>query len=229
MRNIYGNGVTVTRAGVRNYSVSAGTMAGSGCALEPAPFPSSMSSVLGKVIPGGKICVSIVDGNLAVAVLSPGRVGVPGDNRNIVVDIDHFHAPHDHVHLSVLKATAQQHKIRLIGEVAPCFGCSETKEIRAAATPNHTTARVRAPIEVIPIDTAGPYPELLRDSRYVIMFVDTAPRLQGPCGTRDKSSPAILTVLKHFVVNMGVSRAFRTDNSLGYTNRIFVEYCLSPQ
>ena len=48
------------------------------------------------------------------------------------------------------------------------------------------TARVRAPMELINIDTVGPYPESLGHSRYVIMFVDSAFRLQQPNGTQDR-------------------------------------------
>ena len=52
------------------------------------------------------------------------------------------------------------------------------------------------------------------------MFVGSASRLQRPYGTRDKSAAAILTVTKRFVDDMGVPRAFRTDNGTGteYSN-----------
>ena len=82
---------------------------------------------------------------------------------------------------------------------------------------------------MVHIDTAGPFPELLGGSRYVVMFVDSASRFQRPYGTRDKSASAILGVLQRFVANIGVPRAFRTDNGTEYTNSAFVEYCNSCQ
>ena len=59
----------------------------------------------------------------------------------------------------------------------------------------------------------------------MVMFVDSASRLQRPYGTRDKSAEAILAVVKRFIAGMGVPRAFRSDNGSEYTNRSFVEFC----
>ena len=57
------------------------------------------------------------------------------------------------------------------------------------------------------------------------MFVDSALRLQRPYGTREKSAAAILSVVKRFVADMGVPRAFRTDSGTEYSNSIFVDFC----
>ena len=57
------------------------------------------------------------------------------------------------------------------------------------------------------------------------MFVDSASRLQRPYGAREKSTSAILAVVKRFAANMGVPGASRTDNGTEYTNAMFVEHC----
>ena len=57
------------------------------------------------------------------------------------------------------------------------------------------------------------------------MFVDSASRLQRPYGVREKSAAAILSVVKCFVADMGVPRAFRTDNGTEYSNSMFVDFC----
>ena len=160
---------------------------------------------------------------MATAVLSPGGVFV-NNKKTTVVDINHFHVSLAHAHSSVLKATARQHGIQLVGELAPCSGCSMAKEIRAS-TPHHTMSRAAAPLDMVHIDTAGPFPESLGGSRYVVMFVDGASRFQRPYGTRDKSASAILGVAHRFVADMGLPRAFRTNNGTEYTNSEFVEYC----
>ena len=159
---------------------------------------------------------------MAAAVLSPGGLFV-NKKKTTVVDINHFHVSLAHAHSSVLKATARQHGIQLVGELAPCSGCSMAKGIRAS-TPHHTTSRAAAPLDMVHIDTAGPFPESLGGSRYV-MFVDSASRFQRPYGTRDKSASAIVGVVQLFVADMGVPRAFRTDNGTEYTNSAFVDYC----
>ena len=128
----------------------------------------------------------------------------------------------------MLKATAQQHGIQLVGELAPCSGCSRAKGVRAP-TPHRTTSRAEAPLDLVHIDIAGPFLESLGGSRYVVMFVDSASRFQRPYGTRDKSESAILGVVQRFVADIGVPRAFRTDNGTKYTNSAFVEYCNSLQ
>ena len=57
------------------------------------------------------------------------------------------------------------------------------------------------------------------------MFVDSASRLKRPYGTHDTSAAAILAVVKRFIAEIGVTRAFRRDNGAEYTNHPFVEYC----
>ena len=134
-----------------------------------------------------------------------------------------FHVSLAHAHSSVLKAAAQQHGIQLVGELAPCAGCS-IKGIRAS-TPHHTTSRAAASMDMVQIDTAGPYQDSLGGSRSVVMFVVSALCFQRPYEARDKSPSAILGVVKRFVADMGVPRAFRTNNGAEYTNSTFVDYC----
>ena len=125
---------------------------------------------------------------MAAALLSPYGVFV-NNNEKKVLDINHFHVSLAHAHPSVLKATAQQHGIQHVGELAPCLGCSMAKGIRAP-TPYRTTSRAAAALNVVHIDTAGPDPESLGGSQYV-MFVKSASDFQRPYGTRDKSASAI--------------------------------------
>ena len=167
----------------------------------------------------GEESASVSSGNdgIAAAVLSPGGL-FPNEKK--VIDINHFHVSLAHAHSSVLKATAQ-HGIQFVGELASCSGCSMAKGIRAP-TPHRTTSRAEAPLDLVHIDTAGPFPESFGGSPYAVMFVDSASRFQRLYGTRD-----ILGVVQRFVADMGVPRAFRTDNGTEYTNSAFVEYCNS--
>ena len=161
---------------------------------------------------------------MAAAVLSPGSVFMDKHKKKKVVDINHSHISLAHAHPSMLKAIALQHDIQLVGELDLCSGCSIAKGIRAP-TPQHTTSQAAAPMNMVYIDTAKPFQESLGGSRYVAMFVDSTSRFQRPYGTRDKSAPAILGAVKRFVADMGVPRAFRTDNGAEYTNLTFVDYC----
>ena len=163
---------------------------------------------------------------MAAAVLSPGGVFINKNKK--VVDINRFHVSLAHAHSSVLKATARQHDIQLVGKLAPCSGRSMAKGIRTPTT-HRTTSRAAAPLDMVRIDTAGPFPESLGGSHYVVMFVDSASRVQRTYGTRDKSASTILGVVQRFVADKEVPRAFRTDNGTEYTNSAFVEYCNSLQ
>ena len=69
-------------------------------------------------------------------------------------------------------------------------------------TAHHTTARAKRSMGLIHVDTPGPFPASLGGSRYVVMFVDSASRLQRPYGTRDKTAAAVLAVVKHFIADM---------------------------
>ena len=124
----------------------------------------------------------------------------------------------------MLKATAKQQGIRLTGELVSCSACSRAKGYRVP-TSHHATRRATQPLGLVHIDSAGPYPTSLGGSRYVVMFVDSASRLQRPCGVREKSAAAILSDVKRFVADMGVPRAFRTDNGTKYSNSMFVDFC----
>ena len=145
-------------------------------------------------------------------------------NKKKVVDINHFHVSLAHAHSSVLETTPLQHGIQLVGELAPCSGRSMEEGIRAP-TPHNTTSRAAAPMDMVHIDTTGLFQKSLGGSRYVPMFMDSASRFQRLYGTRDKSASAILGVMQHFVTDVGVLRAFRTDNGAEYTNSTFVDYC----
>ena len=158
---------------------------------------------------------------MAAAVYSPGGVFIK-KNKKKVVDTNHFHISLAHTHSSVLKATALQHGIQLVGELAPCSGCSMAKGIRAPA-PHDSTSRAAAPMDMVHIDTAEPFQESLGGSRYVVMFVDSASRFQRPYGTRDKHACAILGLVQRFMADMGVPRAFRTDKGAEYTNSMFLD------
>ena len=59
----------------------------------------------------------------------------------------------------------------------------------------------------------------------MVIFVDNASRLQRPYGAREKSAAAICSVVKHFKADMGVPRAFRTDNGTEYLNSMLVDFC----
>ena len=91
------------------------------------------------------------------------------------------------------------------------------KENRAP-TAHHTTARAKRLIELVHTDTVGLFPASLGGSRYVVMFLDSASRLQRPYGIRDKSAAAILAVVNRFTADMGIPRAFQSDNGAEYTN-----------
>ena len=100
------------------------------------------------------------------------------------------------------------------------------KGIRAS-TPHRTTSRAAASVDMVHVDTAGPFPESLVGSRYVVVFVGSASRFQRPYETRNRSASAILGPVQRFVADMRVLRAFRTDNGAEYTNSTFVVYCNS--
>ena len=135
---------------------------------------------------------------MTAATLNPGML-----KHGKVVDINHLHVSLAHAHASVLQATARQHSFWLTGELVSCSACSMAKGNRAP-TAHHTTARAKRPMELVHIDTAGPFPASLGGSRYVVMFVDSASRLQCPYVTRDKSAAAILAVVKRFIADMRV-------------------------
>ena len=155
---------------------------------------------------------------MTATALNPGMLkhGKP-------VDINHLHVSLAHAHASVLQATPRQHGFRLTGELVSCSSCSMAKGNRAS-TAHHTTARAKRLMELVHIDTADPFPASLGGSRYVVMFVDSASRLQRQYGTGDKSAAAILAVVKRFIADMRVPRAFKSGNGARYSNQSFVEY-----
>ena len=60
------------------------------------------------------------------------------------------------------------------------------------------------------MDTTGLLPGPLEESQYVVMIVDSAPRLQCPTGTRDENTSAILSVVKRFLADLGVAAPVTT-------------------
>ena len=64
-------------------------------------------------------------------------------------------------------------------------------ERNRAPTPHHSTRGATQPLKLVDIDTAGPYSTSPGGSRYVVMFVDSASRLQWRYGEHVKSVAAI--------------------------------------
>ena len=202
--------------GLHNYNIP-----GVVTVLEPTPFP-PLSSALGEIQFVGKnpsrpVCR--IGTPLAAAALTPGPL-----KHGKEVDINHLHVSLAHAHASVLKATAKQHGIRLTGELVSCSACSRAKS-HQTPTPHHATRRATQPLGLVYIGTAGPYPTSLGGWRYVAMFVVSASRLQRPYGVCEKSTAAIFSVVKRFGADIGVPRAFRTDNGTEYSNSMFVDFC----
>ena len=162
---------------------------------------SPLSSMLGEIEFARKPLYES-DCSLAAAALNPGML-----KHGKVVDINHLYVSVIHAHLSVLQATARQYGFRLTGELVSYSACSMAKANRAPIA-HHTTARAKRLMELVHIDTAIPFPASLGELRYIVMFVDSVFRLQRLCGTRDKSAAATLAVVKRFIADMGISRAF---------------------
>ena len=168
---------------VSSASKVSGTDAAHDNLLEPIPSP-PVSSVFGK-IEFGREPLFESDCFLTAAALNPGMT-----KHGKVVDINHLHVSLAHPHASGLQATAKQYGFRLTGQLVSCSACSIPKGNRAP-TAHHTTARAKRPMELIHIDTAGPFPASLGGSRYVVIIVDSASRLRRPYGTRDKNAATI--------------------------------------
>ena len=154
--------------------------------MESTPFP-PLSSVLGEIKFVGKPLSMLecrIGTPLAVAALAPRLLR----HGKEVVYINHFHVSLAHTYASVLKVTAKRHEIRFYW--GSCSACSRTKENREPTTP-HSTRRAMQKVGLAHIDTAGSYLTLLEGSRYVVMFVYSASRLQWPYGAREKSTAAI--------------------------------------
>ena len=168
-----------------------------------SPLPPLLSSVLGEIEFGRKLLFE-TDCSLAAAALNPGIL-----KHAKVVDVNHLHVSLAHAHASVLQATASQHGFRFTGELVSCPACSMAKENRAP-TAHHMTARAKRPtMELVHIDTAGPFPGALGGLRCVVMFVNSTSHLQYTYGIHNKSAAAILAVVKRFTADMdGNSTSF---------------------
>ena len=134
---------------------------------------------------------------LGVAALNPGLL-----KHGKVVDISPLHVSLAHAHASVLQATARQHSFRLTGELVSFSACSMVKR-NPVTTAQYTTADQEADGDSTQ-PYLGSFPASLGESRYVVMLVDGASRLQRPHGTRDKSATIILAAVKRLVADRGV-------------------------
>ena len=83
-----------------------------------------------------------------------------------------------------------------------------------APTAHHTTARAKRPMELVHIDTAGPFPGYLSGDR------GTSCSWTAPPASSTHTAPA-----KRFIADMGVPQAFGCDNGAENTNHSFMEYC----
>ncbi|CAB1116481.1 unnamed protein product [Ectocarpus sp. CCAP 1310/34] len=77
---------------------------------------------------------------LACAIIAPGNAKA---NRT-PVDINDFHCAHGHSHEVLLKNTAKQQGVTLVGQLRECMGCSTAKGL-SKPIPNRTSTRAPLP------------------------------------------------------------------------------------
>lgn len=71
-----------------------------------------------------------------------------------------------------------------------CATCLEAKG-NGGPTRHQTTSRATKPMELVNIDTAGPFLVSVKGSPYIMMVLDSISSRQRPYNTRDKSVDAI--------------------------------------
>ncbi|CAM9911506.1 unnamed protein product, partial [Sphacelaria rigidula] len=86
----------------------------------------------------------------AQAVLAPGKMPV---NRN-QVDMNLFHHSHGHLREGLLRETAKQLGVTLVGKLHECKGCSMAKGLRKHI-PTSTTTRAAKPLERVFMDASS--------------------------------------------------------------------------
>ncbi|CAB1102712.1 unnamed protein product [Ectocarpus sp. CCAP 1310/34] len=160
----------------------------------------------------------------ALAIIAPGASPFSVGKSTPTIDINLFHASTGHVNEFLMRETAKQQGVRLVGELQPCAGCVEAKGRRALVPRRGTRAAV--PFGKVHIDLTGPFTEAMDGSRYPIMFVDSASRWQRGYGMRAKSDT--LKYVKRFLADMngmGTPGCFRMDNGGEFTGAAFIEFC----
>ncbi|CAB1107700.1 unnamed protein product [Ectocarpus sp. CCAP 1310/34] len=160
----------------------------------------------------------------ALAIIAPGASPFSVGKSTPTIDINLFHASTGHVNEFLMRETAKQQGVRLVGELQPCVGCVEAKGRRAPVPRRGTRAAV--PFGKVHIDLTGPFTEAMDGSRYLIMFVDSASRWQRGYGMRAKSDT--LKYVKRFLADMngmGTPGCFRMDNGGEFTGAAFIEFC----
>ena len=80
---------------------------------------------------------------------------VPGKQQRI--DINDLHVALAHSHAEILRETARQHGVEVVGELVPCAGCSEAKG-RRMPVPRSTNSHSTIPFKRLFVDLSGKRP-----------------------------------------------------------------------
>ncbi|CAB1112201.1 unnamed protein product [Ectocarpus sp. CCAP 1310/34] len=105
----------------------------------------------------------------ALAIIAPGGPAFTVGKPTSTIDINLFHASTGHVNEFLMRETAKQQGVQLVGELQPCVGCIEAKG-RRAPVPRRGVTRAAVPFGKVHIDITGPYSEAFDGSRYLIML-----------------------------------------------------------
>ncbi|CAB1098607.1 unnamed protein product [Ectocarpus sp. CCAP 1310/34] len=160
----------------------------------------------------------------ALAIIAPGACPFSVGKSTPTIDSCLFHASTGHANEFLMRETAKQQGVRLVGEMQPCVGCVEAKGRREPVPRRGTLAAV--PFGKVHIDLTGPFSDALDGSRYLIMFVDSASRWQRGYGMRPKSDT--LKFVQRFFADMnGMSTpgCFRKYNGGEFTGSAFTSFC----
>ena len=120
------------------------------------------------------------------AVIAPGARPI----QSTVTDINKFHCSYGDMHEDLLSKTAKQIAVKLQGQLVPCQGCSEAKEIRKRVKP-FTYARATEPAEQCFVDLSGPKSvKSMGEKQYMMVVRDDYSRFTRVFFLRTKDETA---------------------------------------
>ena len=156
---------------------------------------------------------------MAVAVLPP--------DATTSTDINDLHASLGHEHEGILRETAKQMGIRLMGTLVPCSECAAAKGIRRSVS--RSTARwATRPLELLYGDLSSTMPASTGGLVYCFFIVDCYSNLGWPLFLKDKSADIITHAFRVFLAAIkplrekhGEPGVLRTDNGTKFVNEPF--------
>jgi hypothetical protein len=107
--------------------------------------------------------------------------------------------------------------------VQKCAACQKLSQIKPLVRTHPFTTSTRTPMDMISLDTIGPFPADQFDNRYIIVMIDCFSKFVEVSAVKDTTAKTAASALVEYTGRYGTPSRILTDNGTQFVNELITE------